>query len=126
MGIEILHPPVIAITEISAEVNGVNASPSVGNNGFSFAQAENANWPCTGACAIATAAEGYSFNSYISDSSVMVDIAPFREGCCGLVQFFALAQNGGSVSFDSVGFHFAEERVHPERPGRGPNPKGKM
>jgi hypothetical protein len=120
LGIEILHPPVVAVTGISAEVNGVNAFPSIGNNGYSFAQAENSNWPCSGPCAIATATEGYSFNSYIIDSSVRVDITPFRDACCGLVQLFASAQNGGSVSFDSVAFHFVEEHVHAQHPGRGP------
>jgi hypothetical protein len=101
--------PTSALTGVSASVSGVNASPAVGNIGYAFAQAESSNWTCSGACPIATATEGYSYNTYISSptgtAAINANLSP--QNSRGLLQFFALAQNGGRVAFDSVSFHFA-------------------
>jgi hypothetical protein len=107
--------PNTAIVGISAAVGGVTASPGTGTDKYAFVNAENSNWPCSGACAIAAAVVGYDFNgNFISNSSNSVDTLPFwGQSCCGLVQFLAEAHNGGSVSFSSVSFGFREEPNFP-------------
>jgi hypothetical protein len=106
--------PDTAITGISASVIGVSASPG---GRYAFAQAESSNWqtPFSG---WATATEGYGSNgSYISNASHTGTIDPFwGQSCCGLVQLFALATNGGSVSVDAVSFNFAETHNLPRPP----------
>jgi PEP-CTERM motif len=103
--------PDTAVVGISAAVGGVSASPGIGNIGYAFVTAESSNWPRTGACAIADAIEGYDFNGTIllrNGNGIPTNFPFSGVSCCGLVQFWAEAQNGGSVSFDSVSFNFIE------------------
>ena len=93
------------IVGIGSAVNGVNAS--FAGEGDAFAQAQNSNWLCSDVCG-ASATEGYdNIGVYLSTGTASVATDPFFDWCCGLVQFFAVAENGGSVSFDSVSFHFS-------------------
>jgi hypothetical protein len=101
MGISTLSPDIV-IDRISASVDGTNA----------FVQAQNSNWPCSGACSIATATETFDSNgAVISHPLDSLPTPPFSDHSFGLVQFSALAQSGGSVSFAAASFHFHESAI---------------
>jgi len=107
MGIKTLAPDT-AVLGLSSAAMGVDAvrgnlyqSGASSYYAYAFAQAQNSNWPCSGSCSVAAATEGYnSDGSYLSNAKVNVATLPFWKATNGLVQFFALAQNGGSVSFE--------------------------
>jgi hypothetical protein len=108
MGISTLSPDIV-IDGVGASVAGTNATYS---GGFAFAQAQNSNWPCSGECSIATASEGFNSNgSVISRPFDSLPTPPFSDWSFGLVQFSALAQSGGTVSFSAASFHFHESAI---------------
>jgi hypothetical protein len=97
LGVQALNSdtPIVAI---GSAVGSVQSVP--GSSGFTFVQAQNSNWPCMGACSIATA------TATEGDKSATVPTIPFLAHGFGLVQFLAEAQNGGNIAFDTVSFHF--------------------
>ena len=88
------------VVGVGAAVGGANVSPGFAET---YVQAQSSNWPCNGMCPIAAATVG-SYGDVPYDSVT----ADFTDANSGLVQFWARAEDGGSVSFDSVSFDFKE------------------
>ena len=115
LGVQPLLPDT-AIVGISTALSGVSTFPPQGNAGYAFVQSESSNWFVSPA-PILTATVGYSFGTYISQDTATMAITPFwGQPGYGLVQVFALAENGGRLSFGAASFHFQEAGGYPPPP----------